>query len=71
MKDLIVGVNDMEVDPPKEGYTRIYEMFHSYRDYSPQEIEEMNNDPLMKILREEIQAEINREIITTIKGVIK
>lgn len=65
-KNLIVGVNDMELDPPKPGYTRIYEMFHEYRDVSPEEMEANKNDPLLKILREEIMNEINREIIAEI-----
>lgn len=68
MTQLIVGVNDKELDPPKEGYTRIYQMFHEYQDYSPAEMEEMANDPLMKLLKEEITKQINLEIIEMINN---
>jgi nuclear transport factor 2 (NTF2) superfamily protein len=63
-------MNDREqqdfIDVPlKEGYTRIYSD-HTGRwfdDYSPEQMEFMRNDPLMKIIHEEITKEIDREII--------
>jgi len=51
--------------PIPEGYTRIYDdhTHRNFQDFSVEEIEEMRNDPLMKILRECITEEINKEII--------
>jgi len=56
--------------PVKEGYTRIYEdhTYRNYQDFSPEEMKQMFDDPLLKIVREEVQKEINKEIVSKIKG---
>jgi len=54
--------------PLKSGYQRMYED-HTYRgfyDMSPEEIQASIDDPIMKILREEIQKELNKEILSII-----
>ena len=55
----------MEEEPVKEGYTRVYtdHTGRYYTDYSPEDMQAMIDDPLAKILREEITKEINKEII--------
>jgi hypothetical protein len=53
------------------GYAREYEFLHGYNDITIEEldkrVEDFNNDPLAQILMEEIQKEINREVIQSIK----
>ena len=63
--------DDMKEMPPKPGYTRIYEDHtgRNWTDYSPEEMEEMANDPFVKLLREEIQKEINRDIVEKLRDV--
>lgn len=52
------------------GYVRLYEFLHGYEDITVEEWEqiqeECRNDPLMQILKVEIEKEINKEIVNTI-----
>jgi hypothetical protein len=54
-------------DPLQPGFVRIYEMFNWYKDVPIKEFEDGLNDPAYKILVEEIQKEIDKEIIETIR----
>jgi hypothetical protein len=59
-----------ENDPIQPGYTRIY-IDHTgrvYQDVKTEDLENDRNDPLRKLLLEEIQKEINREIIATLQS---
>lgn len=58
-------------EPVKEGFVRIYEFLHGWEDVAESSYEEMINDPLAIILREEIQKEINREVIKKINEASK
>ena len=60
----------LEGHPPiAEGYIRVYDD-HTCRwftDFTEAEIDEMNNDPFMKILRECITEEINKEVVAELR----
>lgn len=60
--------------PVQEGYTRIF-MDHTgrwYKDFSPEEMEEYRNDPLMKeinrVVTEQIDKELIQQILDTYRG---
>ena len=53
--------------PVAEGYVRIFEFMHGYRDIPEEELEAAKNDPLYKILMEEVTKEIDKEIIRQIE----
>ena len=59
---LIEGDEDI-LEP---GMVRIYEFLHGYRDIPIEEYRKYENDPLLKLLKEEIQKEINREVVRAI-----
>ena len=71
MKKSEYDPNNVGLSAPREGYTRIFEdhTLRWFKDFSPEQIEEMENDPFMKILNEEIKKEINKEIVDIIKGI--
>ena len=56
--------------PVKPGFVRVYDdqFERNYTDYTEEQMEEMAKDPLLTILREEIQKEINKEIIEKLNG---
>lgn len=56
-------------DPIAPGYVRVYEFLHGYEDHLIEKIETPN--PLSKILAEEIQREIDREIIKAVYEKVK
>jgi len=53
------------------GHVRLYEMFHFYKDIPIEEYEKECDDPLYKLLVEEIRKEIDKEIINTIARNVK
>lgn len=53
-------------DPLMPGYIRLYEFLHGYEDVPIAEYDTWEYDPATKILIEEIQKEINREVIKLI-----
>ena len=72
MTDKKEYTGDWDIDDPvKPGYTRIYTDHTGrwYKDYTQAEIDEMNDDPFLKILREEIQKEVDKELIDQTKKI--
>ena len=59
---------DNDFPPVKEGYVRIFEDHTGrwYKDITQEEYDAMTNDPLYKILVDEMVKEIDKEIINTI-----
>ena len=53
-------------EPIAPGHVRIYEFLHGYEDKPIAEIEKSESDPLMKVLNEETQKEIDKEVIRMI-----
>lgn len=62
---------DGDEDPLMPGYIRRYEFLHGYEDVPIAEFEKDQNNPVMKILAEEIQKEIDKEIIKLICDKVK
>lgn len=61
-------IDNLEPDEPpvKKGFVRVYEFLHGYEDIPEDVFNAGEKDPLLVMLKEEIQKEIDREIISLI-----
>lgn len=52
----------------QEGFVRVYTDHTGrwYKDFTQEELDELANDPILKILAEEVQAELNAEFMRSL-----